>query len=363
MLQNVIDYMEPVLMKDPDQWTYQEVTSMVNQMGSLQNSMDTGVIENFMFAYLHILYYYRLFFVGKRFNKEDGTMWIMRALESVIDLVVPYNDQDNPPPSPAKLTNEEPVYPVVFFELQNTTAAKRNSIVGGITLDADKITTLYVRVMWTDKDAYDKWVSYSRNRNAEYEVPEVVEVTRIVEGVPIKRYAMKPINGEYKLYSAEYIENEKNLKWNAVNKFAPQRIAYDFDSCVMNIEWGDTPGLTPIRWNVFGTVNINNLLEYSRASVSPEELICLSEEGADFWTIRIPRPDWPTAIGYKTKLKIKMKTDSTEDVILENDPYITLLGPMAHTIYPITNKQERPMAGMGQEVPGIMEQLNSTIVG
>jgi len=355
----VIDKLAPLCQKNLTELTFNEICTCYNLIDSLKNETRKGLLEDFLFSYLNILYYYRLFFVAKRFNKENGTMWIMRALESVLEFIVPYASEDNPPKPPSKLQRRRPAYKIAFYELQNTTVVKQNALLNDMFLEEDRVKILYVKVKWVTKKEYDKWINYIDYQNDEIEVPEVIKVYR--NG--IEKYAEKPINGLYQFTSAEYLENDKNKKWNALHPQDRQRVINDFDSCVLQINWGDSPDLTPIRWDIFGTINVDNLFEYSRASVSPQELLCLIEEGADFWTINIPESLWPRVEGYRTKLKIRLYEEILDDINIKNDPYITLLGPMAYTMYPITNKQERPVPGVSAEVPEIYRHMNSGVDG
>lgn len=351
-----ITVLNTICQKDCSLWTYNEIMSTYNLINSLKEETKKGLIEDFIFSYLNILYNYRFFFIAKRFNKENGTMWIMRALESVLDFIVPFGSDNNPPPSPSRLTNEKPSYSVVFHELQNTSEMKRNALINNQSLGADRIKTAYIKVKWVEKDAYDKWINYTEHQNTEIKVPEVIQIFH--KG--ITKYAEKPVDGTYQLYSQEFLDNDKNIKWNNLNQQQIQKVVYDYDTCIMQINWGDSPDLTPIRWDVFGNINVNNLLEYSKASVSPEELICLIEEGADFWTVSIPESVWPRTNGYKTKLRFKLYTEEKSTTI-QNDAYITLLGPMAYSIYPVTQKQERPVPGVGGEFPEILNHFNTSL--
>ena len=369
--ERIRDLLAEFCLKQIEDCSFSEIQDIIFRMEAMKGETRRMWVDNFLFAYLQILYNYRFFFISKRFNKEDGTMWIMRALESVVDLVAPFGSNDNPPPSPRRLGGERPVYKVSFFELQNTTSAKRSAIIHGVTLEEDRITTLYVRVMWATREDYDRWAHFDANRDAARVVPEVVEIHHETGA----KYAFKPADGLYKLFSAEYIENDKNVQWNRLNPQKRQRVVFDFDECVLNLTWGNSPvprdarhrsnaNGTPIRWDVFGKINVNNVLEYSQAAISPHEFVCLCEEGADFWTIYVPRSLWPRSAGYRTDIKLEMQLEGQdEEGALRDDPYVSLLGPMAYTIYPITNKQERPVPGIGGEVPRLWGQLNKGVDG
>ena len=79
-------------------------------------------------------------------------------------------------------------------------------------------------------------------------------------------------------------------------------------------------------------------------------LYFMMEEGADFWTVSIPRDKWPRAEGFQTKIRIKQYTPVNPE-FMADDPQTTLLGPSAYTIYPITYHQERPYPGIASDNP------------
>jgi hypothetical protein len=351
--------------KEITQWSYYDIVRCFNIVYSLKEECDVGLIEKFLFGYLNILYNYRFYFVAKRFNKENGTMWIMRALESVLDFIVPFVDEIPPPPLSKLAKNKKEQYKVAFYELQNTTAIKQEAIIKKLTLDDDRVKTVYVKVEWATEKAYEKWLDYQSNPNSKSEVPQVIEIFKNEYDVSgnkigtIRKLAYKPVDGLYQFISTQLLTNDKNVAWNAKHIQQPQRLTRDIDIAIWNITWGDSPALTPIRWNVFGSVNVDNILEYSKASISPQEFVCLIEEGSDFWTVHIPQNLWPRAQGYLDGLRLR--TYYPPEIIdenIKNDPYITMLGPMANTVYPITLEQERPVPGISAEVPDIYKQMN-----
>jgi hypothetical protein len=359
---NKFDYtiskLTPICEKHVMDWTFNEICLCYDLIYTMKEEAEKGLIDRFMFAYLNVLYNYRFYFVARRFNKENGTMWIMRALESVLDFIVPFAE-DMPPPPLAKLGKKLPVYKVVFYELSNPTNLKLEAIQDGLILEEDRISVVYTKVQWVNKKEYDKWLAYQEDPNNISEVPEVIEIVHD----DVTKYAYKPTDGTYQLTSQELTTNDKNAKWNKLHEQEPQRFLDEIDVAIWNIAWGNSPDLTPIRWNVFGSVNINNLLEYSKASVSPEELICLMEEGADFWTITVPKSVQPRKSGYKTKIKLKIYREKETAINVKNDVMFTMLGPMAYSVYPITNKQERPIPGIAAEIPEIYQKMNSGVDG
>src|SRR5574344_1011727 len=133
----------------------------------------------------------------------------------------------------------------------------------------------------------------------------------------------------------EYDENIKNEIWNSKNTDETQKVVESYKECVFNIKWRNDSTNTPIKWDVFGTVNANNLLEYASGGITGQELLCLSKESSDFWTISIPEGLWPNKSLYMNGLYIMQVKESEVD-----DPYVSVIGPFANSASPILANQE-----------------------
>jgi hypothetical protein len=358
LMESTIEVLHPLCLKNIEEWTLNELNTALNYIEAIRILDSVGIVEKFLFGYLRLLYYYRFFFIAKRFNKENGTMWVMRALESVLEFIVPTAPPSGPPPSPSELIKKEPIYNVAFYEIQNSTDDKRKSLINQTVLEPDRITKIYIRVQWCDKDDFERWENFSNGTST----IEVDEVVKILSPEGIEKYAFKPIDGTYTLISKEYLEIDKNIKWNNLHPLEIQRNINDFDTAQWMITWGDSPDLTPIRWNIFGSINIDNLLQYAKESISPDEYVCLMEEGADFWTVSLPGSMNPLAEGFRTKIKIKQYTPINPEQI-GNDPMVNLVGPLAYTIYPITQNQERPYPGVASDNPTMFRLGNDGLGG
>lgn len=344
-LENTTSVVFDIIKKDEAAWTYNDIKKLNGELFIQQENTQRNIIDEFWLAYLNILYYYRSYFIAKRFNKQDGTMWTMRALESVVDLVV---TNEVPPKNPQEMNEDKDEnYAVAFYELQNTLDTKRAVIIdeSHTPLQTDKVWRFYVKVDWceitTNKDgsveceAWKQWLAY---RDDPDNNPKAREVLRFnVDGRT--RFAYKPSNGLYSFRSKEFDKNEKNKVWNDQhpNEVQKPEIPGAFD-CTFNIEWWPSEGKTPIRWNVFGSVNVDNLLQYSEDSISGQDLVCLTEEGADFWTITIPSNMWPEAVLYKKGLYIMRVEAGGEDIY--SDMYTTVLGAMANSVSPIVEYED-----------------------
>jgi hypothetical protein len=274
----------------------------------------------------------------------------------MLNYLAPSGSQDNPPPSPAMLANQNPSYKIAFYEIQNRTSEKIDAFVNEGRLEEDRTSVVYVKINWVNVTAYNKWVAYHNDPKNNDEVAEVVKI--IHEGR--KRYAIKPKDGIYTLLSQEFLENEKLRKYNVLHPDEEQKDVADIDVAEWFITWGDDPTLTPIRWNIFVDLDPDTVLEYADAAITPEEFVCLAEKGADFWTVNIPRNIWPRTAGYKTKIKLKKYDAEVRSKDISNDPYITALGNQGYMLWPITERQTtRLVPGIDGEVPDVLKQLNS----
>jgi hypothetical protein len=334
-------------------WTWKQILTSYDVLKTLKiESQQVTLVEKFIMGYIHILYYYRLFFIGKRFNKQDGTMWIMRALESILNFVAPYSENDNPPPSPMKMMKKDPAYKVAFVELQNTFSAKQAAVINKTQLDYDRVRVCYVQVEWSNRKAYDAYNNWRLFPDKYPEAPEIVKITHNGK----RMYARKPIDGEYSLISNEILTRDKDIKFNNTHPDDMPRIIPDFDIAKWWIDWGDETALTPIRWGVFVNLDPDKLIEYVDGSISPEELVCLCQVGSDFWTVRVPETQWPKVVGLKTRVKLKHYDPVLPVDTLRGDAYVAILGSQAYSLWPITEKQTAPNPGVvltpGQKTAG-----------
>lgn len=351
ILQLAIDDLQEPLSKESSKMTYNDFVKYYSYALSCEEFNKRNLIDDFFFTYVNILYYYRLYFIGKRFNKEDGTMWMMRALESVIDLTAP-NNPEIPPKSPKEFMRVSS-YPVAFYEKQNTLDMKREVIItpDSPPLTTDKVNRIYVKVQWTTKDNWEKYKKYVEDPITN---PKVQKVDRfIVNG--LEKFALVPEDGLYLFRAKEYDDNIKADIWNENHQDKVQKTVIPYKECPLNIQWENAKGKTPIRWNVFGTINVDNLLEYSKDSITGRDLVCLIEEGADFWTIDIPEQYWPECQLYKTGLYIVQAEEAESDIT--KDAYTTVIGPFANSLSPVVREKFDPTPGLMTEIQQAIGKL------
>jgi hypothetical protein len=326
-----INDLKKILDKSSTKWTIKEIKLLNEYLASIKETFyKRNDIDDFMLTYINILYYYRLFYIGNRFNKVDGTMWRMRHLEAALNLT----KQPNIilPKSPNDFQIKPERHSVAFYEIQNTTAMKTDSIINKTVLDKDRIYRIYIKVNYTTKEAFEKWCAYRDNPDQNERVQEVNRY--LVDGE--YKYVLKPADGIYQFRSKEYNENEKNIEWNKrhINDI-PKSVWSENIDCKFNIVWHNSEDKTPIRWDVLGNINVDNLLEYAPMGITGEDLVCLIEEGADFWTVNIPEGLWPEKSHYLNNLYIKQVFENETNNDISKDAYVSVLGPFAHSVSPI----------------------------
>lgn len=341
-LSNSIGVLQPIVKKQSLSISFNDIMRMNYEISiQRQQAMPTNAIDRFFFAYLHILYCYRLFFIGKRFNKKDGTMWIMRALESTIDLVAENTDPAKDPSSLDDETKNDMA--VAFYEIQNTYDMKRTTLIdeSHAPLSSDKIKKIYVQVEYGTETDYKAYLAYLKDPNG---APKAREMIKLVLNDKEVRYAFKPDDGVYEFRSKEFDQNYRNDMWNKRHTSQTAKEVQEYFDCLISIEWKPVREKTPIRFNVFGSIDENNLLVYSKDSISAEDLICLTEVGADFWTITIPTNMWPKTSLYKSGLYIVKKDKYRAEVT--NSTTIAAAGVFANSLSPIVKYNGNSTAGI-----------------
>lgn len=350
-LETTVSIVSPIIEKPAVDWTWGDWKKVMGQIYIQQELTEKNEVDEFFFAYLNILYMYRLFFIGKRFNKEDGTMWMMRQLESTIDLV---HTNEEPAKSPAELNDDDKeVLNVVFYELQNSLEEKRIRVIKDDVepLEVDKIARVYVKVEYATEADWKAWLTYKRAPNTVLKAREVIRLS--IDGVV--RYAFKPTDGLYRFSSKEWAKNLEDVEWNKLHPEEQERHVVEYIDCVFPIEWKPMKGKTPIRFNILGSVSTTGLLEYSRESIAPQDVVCLCEQGMDCWTIDIPASLQPSRELFYTKMTLSYIAE--EDNAL-NDVYTVVLGPFANSISPIKS-YDNQLLGNLQKTPSFVPGLPS----
>ena len=375
-----IKVLNPLVKKDIKKWSYDDWSTAIQQMLSVQAQNDSSVnLSDYYMAYLNVLYEIRKYYICMRFNKEDGTMWTMRALESIMpwtnDVIPPVQ----PPPSSAfnntKHTPGGAQYGIAFYELNNNLDKKADALKKGTILPEDAIKVVYVKVKWASVDDYNAWVIYDRGGRKGEEVAEVAVVqkplytkqvydgangTRLERQVLVgyePRFAFVPENNTYTLISTEWEKAEKDRKWNEAHaedissgRMDARKINPVPDTVSWQVTWKDTKTHTPIIYDIFSNVDVARLIEYSQKSASTQELLCFSKKDADYWRVQVMGSedaynDRPRKVGHKTKLRIKAFGSSGAEgsVSTTDDMNFTITGALGYSVWPIIETTDNPI--------------------
>lgn len=321
----LIDRMEKILKKDWLNWTIQDYIDMWNACADAQNMLASEIPQYAvdLWDFLNVMYEVREFFINKRFNKVDGTYFMLRHLEQLtIASAVKSAVID---PGTPDLGNSLKEYDVVYTAYQNTVQKKAQALINHTSLPPDRITKLYIRVEYPKGVVTEEDARLWEIQNGWVEGQEHLLIkTSLREGVsgydPEKVWAIKPKDSTYQLRSIEWDQNEQNRELNALalseGKEA-QKIIYNYEQCVKNITWKDEPGFTPIsRGNTVG-VDPSAYAEYI-SSVGDDgnalDALCACQETAEYWTVDLTDAviSTPEAEGYITDIYIKEYDPSAE---------------------------------------------------
>ena len=354
-----INYFRDFVKNDIKEFSFNQYLTARNHIATVQEVITNNTaLDEFFYAYLNVLYEYRKYFINKRCNKEDGTLWQMRALESMLPMVVNAQNTSEPPP----ISNYfSPKYKVSFYEIQNSAILKAQAALNKKSLDYDRIKTVYVNVEYTSKEAWEE--SNKKLLNKEIDEPEVVRVRywyypknadgtfkKDKNGKPYKKYgqgfkyAKKPVNGVYRLESKEFLDNLSKINYNLQVKDGNYKeVDPKIEEAYWYIKWGTTDttiekelGETDILFDVFTTINVGKAMDLVTSGVnSPKDILCGSKESNDYWTVKV-KTSYPRSIGYKNDIKlVPYNPDSVSDSSIEN----ALCGISSSLLYPITEAQ------------------------
>lgn len=367
--------------------SFGEITVALNTIQSINQTVANNTyIEEFFEAYLNVLYEYRRYFVNMRCNKQSGTLWYCRQLESAIPMVVA-NSTAVSPASPSELLDGGKQEKVAFYEIQNSNAAKFMAIKDSKSLDSDRIKTVYVKVKYTTEDKYNescaklkagtikeptvvkvKYWYYEKNNDGTFKIKNGHYVRKEGDGY---KYAVKPANGVYRLESKEFITNENAKNYNAtianysnyddLKKIVDETI----DEAHWYITWGvditdisTERGETPILFDVYSSIDIAKAADIEKSGVTdPTMILCGSRSSNDYWTVRV-KTTYPRAKGYQNDVKIKQYSE-TESGTTATDSETTLNGVVAYSLWPITQKQ----ADLLPNAADMMGELAENIAG
>lgn len=341
-LNNAINNLRPLATKTADRYSWNDFMKVYETLNAVKEATDISTFEDYMMAYLNILYEYRKYFIDLRFNKQDGTMWVMRQLESVLRTFVEQLTK-SPPPPVSKLGDlaTPNSYKVNYYDITNSINDKLRALNSNTSLAEDRIKTVYIKVMYVGREEYE--ADQAEIHAGKKTEPGVVYIKSK------NKYAIKPVDGPYYLDSWERQDAIRKKKWNSAQiKAQPgfpkeklkEVIDYD-DFGSWEIKWGDEQSLTPIKFGVPAGINIQNAEELLKqdAEVDAYTLVCGIKQNEDYWTVNVPTSQRPRTPGYRTKVRLSQDVGNLSYEFTFDDMYTTLCGEMGYSLWPITEEQ------------------------
>jgi hypothetical protein len=374
-LQSAVNTLMPLHTRAACDWTLNEVFDAFNTAALLQRIVvQKQDLDDFFMCYLNILYEFRKYYINKRMNKQDGTMWVLRQLESILPMVVENFNVENTLPTVEEIAKKNRgQYVIAAYDIQNTMAEKVKVMNNPLlpALQPDKLVRVYVKVDYNATKAdYIRERDAGTNRVIEVWKPiyktyidrsghePVYQLVRplVLQGKVFRGYANVPIDGHYYIESDERLKNENNEKFNTtLPKGDPKRkpIRNDIDLAHWEITWGNTQELTPIYFGAMTGFDSQKLIQAAlTGKLNPETdgtiAVCAYKKDDDFWTVSIPQSMWPRQSGYINNLLLKLyrppEAANTGEDEIEKITYV-IAGVNAYSLWPITEKQAKLTTG------------------
>lgn len=202
------------------EWSYSDFRRIYEIFGNFRQTFENTdqTVEEYFYSYLNVLYEYRKYFINKRCNKQDGTLWACRQFESIIPALNTAKTTAPDSDSPLVSTTEPGlnVYNINMKAVQNTLEDKAIAIRDDETLSTDRICRLYILIQYATKKDYDNFIDSLVNGTPDLD-NEILKAQRWDKKEAAYKivYIKKPKNGTYQLLSKEYLSNKKAIEFNA----------------------------------------------------------------------------------------------------------------------------------------------------
>lgn len=384
LMDNAISSLKSVVWKEIGEWTYKQYSDAVGWVKTCYTGLIANdYIDKFLLSYLNVLYEYRRYFVNKRMNKQDGTMWCARHLEALIPMVAWKGSSEAPAVDPTKVVSD-PSYDVAFMEVEKGIVDKVSSAMKSEKAEDDVVTTCYVEVKYATEAQYNEACEQYKNgeitelpyikvRPWSYKVNNGSYVydsngERVKTWSSTVKYVVKPKDRQYILTSKEYLKNKANIDYNSNEtddtkwKYVDEKI----DTAHWYIKWGlpdtslkDEIGETPIVFDVFASVNIDKVKDLLLNEVSsPNEIVCGSKESADYWQVSV-KTKYPRLSGFKNDVRLEPYEETA--TVNEELAEVVLNGAMTSSLYPIVEDQPCVMPSDAELASNLMSAIGGSI--
>ena len=397
--------------KEMENWSYldaldayKRIYEIYNDFGNQAARADGELTElgDFMYSYLNVLYEYRKFFINKRCNKIDGTLWTLRELEGAIPMVTTQISNMGDPSannqsgvSSNSTGNPQWSYKVDYYSVHNTNYDKVQAGSGvSDALEQDRTKYIFVEVHYVDQAVAEDYLQkVKENRWNEAKQGRYIYIPQV------QKWAELPFDSTYRYESTEFT---KNLAKQIYNKKANEQgrpdllknVNENIQECKFLINWSDGSGglnevvkgkksrkilnmtnrfpyvykkpstekYPSIVFNVMSGIDLTKVGDIATKMENPSNVlstICYLKEDSDYWQIRIPEEKMPLTIGYLTNLSIKTIIDesmpdfATPDISFPG----AAAGAFGYMLYPIIEEQANSLPGIGVDLNGISEQI------
>jgi hypothetical protein len=398
-------------------WSYSDYEYIYNEVRALRYDFHDNkdeTIDNFMYAYLNVLYEYRKFYINSRCNKVDGTLYRMRELEGAIPLVCQQIEQFNPyegTDEPNIFEDNSHTYRVSYYDIDNSNLQKIKSVNDkNLKLKQDRTMLLYLKVKYVDKSVALSYLEKCKNGT-----PNSKEQRYI--WIPQKQqYAELPFDDTYRYESREYTTNEAAKAFNErVTVHEQKQVREDIDDCIFKITWTSNSvmdsiknaksaeakaslqeklgegnnfpyvykelpdwksrltvqkngvSLPKIKFDVQSGVDPVKLIEAQKELQSQPngtytafDIICTVGSKTDYWVVAIPPSERPRAVGYVSNLKIKSWRNPEVKNVKSNGQTDATAGAFGYTLYPVTEEQAHTIPGIGLDIAGLQDNLKNS---
>lgn len=398
-------------------WSYSDYEYIYNEVRALRYDFHDNkdeTIDDFMYAYLNVLYEYRKFYINSRCNKVDGTLYRMRELEGAIPLVCQQIEQFNPydgTDEPNIFEDNSHTYRVSYYDIDNSNLQKIKSVNDkNLKLKQDRTMLLYLKVKYVDKSVALSYLEKCKNGTPNSKDQRYIWIPQK------QQYAELPFDDTYRYESREYTTNEAAKAFNErVTVHEQKQVREDIDDCIFKITWTSNSVMDSIKnaksaeakaslqeklgegnnfpyvykelpdWKSRSTVQKNGVslpkIKFDvQSGVDPVKLIeaqkelqsqpngtytafdiiCTVGSKTDYWVVAIPPSERPRAVGYVSNLKIKSWRNPEIKNVKSNGQTDATAGAFGYTLYPVTEEQAHTIPGIGLDIAGLQDNLKNS---
>lgn len=301
--------------------------------------------------YLHMLYETRQYFNNKRFNKVDGSYWLLRGLEQLS--IITAKTLNTTTPDTNMEDTKTKMY-TVHIDINNTTEDKLKALVNNVPLDEDKIIRLYFKVEYPDVEITTK--EQAKKWEQEHEGIKLTPTVLFNKPThplydPKKCFAIQPKNTLYQVKGMDWDENE-NLKESLKehpNVLLQAKVKDFGEEYLQTIVWEDSNDrVSIVRGNFIGV----NAERFAEQSQNPNVLdaMCASETTEDYWKVILNTPINWEAYRAQTYIEEYIKKTTTQ----ESNVVKALFG---YRLWPVT-VMNGYLSSQLKQIPELRASLN-----